>query len=191
MVIEEIGVEQQVTIIGQLVGVVVGETVIGVHLVVRHLMLHSEAGVFPVEVIAAFGESLVAFSIDANAVQIVAIIKPMLRVEVHLSAKASFLQSLDTQLTAEMPDMGMVITQKNIVLRGHRFIKERVLVVVHFHVIMAHMAKKHDAIVLSYLDTTVEIEIGHQHGIGVQIEKHLLALVGQRLLVVHINLSSD
>ena len=65
----------------------------------------------------------------------------MLRVEVHLSAKAGFLQGLDTQLAAEMPSMGMVIAQKDIVLRGHRFVKERVLIVVHFHVVMAHMAE--------------------------------------------------
>ena len=68
MVVEEIGVEQQVAIIGKLVGVVVGEAVIGVHLVVGHLVLHSEAGVFAIEVVATLGKSLVAFGIDADAV---------------------------------------------------------------------------------------------------------------------------
>ena len=37
--------------------------------------------------------------------------------------------------------MGMVITQKDIVLCGHRIVKKRVSVFVHFHVAVTHMAE--------------------------------------------------
>ena len=174
-----------------MVGVVIGEAVIGVHLVVGHLLLQSDAGVFTVEVVAAFGEGLVTPGVDADTVQIVAFIKTVFWVKIHLSAETGFFQGFNTQLATELSDVRMVITQKNIVLRGHGVVHKRVAVAVHFHEIMAHMTEKHDAVVLPHFDTTIEIEIRHQHGIGVQIEKHFLALVGQRLLVVHINLSGD
>ena len=191
MVVEKIRVKQQVAIIRDLVGVIVGEAVIGVYLVVSHLMLCSETGVFAVEMVATFGESLVTFSIDTDAIQVVAIIEAVLWVEIHLTAETGFLQGLDAQLAAETPRMGMVITQEDIVLRGHRFVKERVLILVHLHVVVAHMAEEHDAVVLPHLDASVEIEIRHQHGVGKQVDKHFLALVFYGLFVVHIDLSCD
>ncbi len=63
--------------------------------------------------------------------------------------------------------MGVTITQENIVLRSDRLIKERVTVFVHLHVVVAHMTEKHDTIVLSNFNATVEIEIGHQHGVSI------------------------
>ena len=130
---------------------------------VSHLLLQSEAGVFAVEVVAAFGKSLVTLGVDADAVQVVAFIQTMLRVEVHLSAKAGFLQGFYAQLASEMSNMGMVIAQKHIVLCGHRVVQEGVAVIVHLHKIVAHVAEKHNAVVFPHLDATVEVEIRHQH----------------------------
>ena len=95
VVIHEVGVKQQIAIVRELVGIVVGEAVVGIHLVVSHLMLHSEACVFTVKMVAAFGKGLIALGIDADAIQIVAFVKAMLGIEVHLSAKSGFFQSLD------------------------------------------------------------------------------------------------
>ena len=41
MVVEDVRIEQQIAVIGELAGIVVGEAIIGVHLVVSHLMLCS------------------------------------------------------------------------------------------------------------------------------------------------------
>ena len=78
-----------------MVGVVVGEAVIGVYFVVSHLLLQTNTGVFTVKVIAAFSKSLITFGIDANAKEVVAFIETVLRVKVHLSTKAILFQCLD------------------------------------------------------------------------------------------------
>ena len=93
-----------VTCCGKLVGVVVGKAVVGVHLVVCDLLLKADAGILTVEVIAAFSESLIAFSVDAYAKEVVAFIETVLRVEVHLSAESVLLQRFDAQLTVLCED---------------------------------------------------------------------------------------
>ena len=74
---------------------ILNQTIVGVHLVISHLMLRAETGVFAIEVVATFGKSLITLGVNADAIQIVAFVKAMLRIEVHLSAESGFLQSLD------------------------------------------------------------------------------------------------
>ena len=53
------------------------------------------------------------------------------------------------------------------------------------------MAEKHDAVVLSHLDAAVEVEVGHQHRVGIQVEKHFFAFVFYGFLEIHIDLSRN
>ena len=95
MVVKKIRVKQQIAVIGKLIGVIVRETIIRVHLVIGHLMLCSEAGVFAVKVVAALGKSLVTLGVDADAIEVIAIIKTVFGVKIHLSAETGFLQCLE------------------------------------------------------------------------------------------------
>ena len=191
MIVDNVGVKQHIGVIGDLVGVVIDEAVIGVYFVVGNLLLQTYTSILAVEVIAAFGKSLVTLGVDADAKEVIAFIETVLRVEVHLTAKAVLLQGFDAQFTTETPGMRMVITQKDIVLCGHRVIHKRIVVAVHLHVVVTHMAEEHDAILFSHFGSNVEVEIRHGHCVAIQVEEHLFALVFQRLLIVHVDLSGD
>ena len=191
MVVDDVRIKQQVAIIGKLVGIIVGEAVIGVYLVVGHLMLRSKAGVFAVEVVTTFGKSLVTFSVDTDTVQIIAFIETMFRVKIHLSAETVLFQRFNAQLATKTSRVRMVIAQEDIILRSQRVVHERVAIAVHFHVVVAHMAEEHDAVLLSHLGSDIEVKVSHRHGVGIQVEKHFLALVLQGFLIVHVDLSRD
>ena len=59
--------------------------------------------------------------------------------------------------------MRMVITQEDIVLRSHRVVHKRVAITVHLHMVVAHMAEEHDAILFSHLGADIEVEVRHGH----------------------------
>ena len=139
--VDDIGVEQQVGIVRELIGVVVLQSKIGIQLVVGQLLLDAEAGLGTVEDEARFGEGLITLRVDADAIQSITFFKPALGVEVHLAAEAFLFQRLHAELAAEMTGIGMVITQESAVLLGDRIVEEAVAVAIHLHGIEAYMTQ--------------------------------------------------
>ena len=158
---------------------------------VGQLLLDAKAGFWTVENETGFGESLVAFCVDANAIEIVTCIETLFGVEVHLTAKTVFFQSLDTEFASEMTSVGMVVSQEHAVVFGDGIVHESIVVSVHLHGVEAHVAQQQQSVAFSKLESGVEIKLRHGHRVGKEVEKQFLALIVFRLFVVHVDLPAN
>ena len=158
---------------------------------IGHLLLDAEAGLGTVEDEACLGKSLIAFRVDSDAIETVAFVETVGGVEIHLAAQTVLLQGLHAELAAKMARVGMVVAQEDTVLAGNRIIEEAIPVAIHLHGVEAHMAQQQEAIAFPDVETGVEVQLRHRHGVDEPVDEHLFGMVFLRFLEVDIDLAAD